>query len=426
MVKIQPTKFCLRVVAIVVLCIGIVGCQARPDNVRAGQIASSSMEPTLAGPRITYHCDNCNWSGFYSGTLDVSELRSDALVACARCGESAPAIANRKGELVRYRKVSDPSEIQIGQIVVFKSGDSTIDFQASPAAVGLQIKRVVALPNQSVLIQNGDLFVNGVRHTASLSEFYQRRIYIDSLEVETLSHSTGYKVAAWTVYKPKSLYPRIFKGAYRHASPVQDESFWDSEESRRFVTVDDLAIEIPLVPHVEELIRFELLYKGVLFETQITLQDGQCNYNVYVADRNIAVGSMQIFDQSALLIGFIDQRLLLGWTMSNLEATAIPLSDILSAFSNTKTTADSPSSEAPALSSQQPLAIMIQSDRVRAIEIKIFRDVQYRGPRGEGEYSFEPVAGYQVLGDNVSASLDSRQIYPHGIAAEQIVGILED
>ena len=73
-------------------------------------------------------------------------------------------------------------------------------------------------------------------------------------------------------------------------------------------------------------------------------------------------------------------------------------------------------------SATRPISLTLLEGQVAIVQAFIVRDIHYRGWNGENEFSLPAVAGYRLLGDNVSNSSDARQRWPEGVPVESIVG----
>ncbi len=68
------------------------------------------------------------------------------------------------------------------------------------------------------------------------------------------------------------------------------------------------------------------------------------------------------------------------------------------------------------------VAFRMDSSKNFSYRTILSRDLHYRGPRGEDEYELPKTDGYQVLGDHIAASMDSRQLYKQGVPKAAILG----
>jgi hypothetical protein len=109
------------------------------------------------------------------------------------------------------------------------------------------------------------------------------------------------------------------------------------------------------------------------------------------------------------MVAFVDGRLLIG---GDRFGRALEIRDIRSDDRLL------PSECSPS----KPISLRMLQGRLCILQAFVVRDIHYRGWNGEDEFRLPAVAGYRLLGDNVSNSADSRQRWPEGIPSESIIG----
>jgi len=130
------------------------------------EIAGSSMEPTLAGPRIVIECPDCQFSNRWA--IDSWNPRFE--VRCMCCNRKLeppdpPTIAS--GQRIAYRKLRwNHSPIQRFDTVVINTAND------QPR----EVKRVVGLPNEDVAIRNGKLWVNDKPISPTPAQFLRQAV----------------------------------------------------------------------------------------------------------------------------------------------------------------------------------------------------------------------------------------------------------
>ncbi len=401
------------------------------------------MEPTLAGDRTYFHCPNCGHDAYFSPTV-TSDLKPN----CPQCHWPVRLRQSEHGQQIEYEKTDSRHPLQVGDLVVFRypSTDQR-----------LQVKRVASGPGQVVQIFDGDLFLDGKRQYTSLSQFRRRAVPISKTRLVCENDSQN-----WLAYHPSSLYPRSGADFIRHASSLTDESPWDLSESRRFAAVSDFGVRLRFSSASPKLIvNSRLWYHGITFEISVDYANqtvngsrlfeiGQSATASETLDTNprsvkTAADSAWLHEASQnreheLIIGIVDGFLRVG--MPN-EVYATRIADDNLRRSNTQPDpyclyADEVEHEGSLsktalgfitheqddlhLSWLAPLAVQIKSETAISGSIEVFRDVHYRGPLGELDYTLDATEGYQVLGDHVAGSLDSRQTYRQGIPRDSILG----
>ena len=73
---------------------------------------------------------------------------------------------------------------------------------------------------------------------------------------------------------------------------------------------------------------------------------------------------------------------------------------------------------------QAPIAIEINSGSLAVDQLLVFRDIYYRGQGDTDSHSWGSGEHLVVLGDNVSASSDSRDRWSDGLSPSSIKGVV--
>jgi hypothetical protein len=413
------------------LLLALSGCNHQPALL-TGRVSGNSMEPHFAGDRAYFRCGSCELDSHFSPPPS-----SDEEFYCPRCHADVSISRTEAGELIQYEKVTDSTLLELGDVIVFDPQKARNDSNLK----GLQIKRIAALPDQSLRLKSGDLWNDGKRQQTNCNRFLQRAVEIDDaiLEAGGINSDSG-----WMVYWPGSLYPRRGANFERHSSWLLDESPWDIHESRDLVVVTDYGIEFEFANEIDETLPINL---------ELKLRSGDREIGVLVT-RSKSGAFELAFDVRQSDQTFHREMELKSLTMKNLFVVvvdgslqvqidraqgAFPIPDCVSVIEMPQDAVDNVNGESrssgPATqfgfvrsstlpdSSLQWLAAYKLNCGVKLdYRVVLRRDLYYRGPRGELSFDMQAVDGYQVLGDHVAASIDSRQEYPDGIPRSAIIG----
>jgi signal peptidase I len=181
--------------------------------VEAFVIPTGSMAPTLLGAHMRFRCPDCgyrfemNYQGIDNGTDDVSIPRSAGAnkvysIICPNCGYRLPRVdpsdpanqatdpAIRYGDRILVLKylylLQDPHR---WDVVVFKSPNDPVHFDYTQN----YIKRLIGLPNDSIMILDGDIYVG-------------KGDDLNSFKVQTKPYNV--QQALWRIVYDNDFYPR--------------------------------------------------------------------------------------------------------------------------------------------------------------------------------------------------------------------------
>jgi len=361
------------------------------------RIAGSSMEPTLLGPQKSSFCRSCQACNRFSEESIVGDNR----VTCPRCGFESSCDTWQAGMTVAIDPIVR-SAIRRSDLVVVRDRDS----------IHLEVKRVVGLPHESVVVIDGDLWINGNRFQKSISQFLSQAIVVERwpaiemrLAVEAEPSRRDF------AYQSYSLWPRIGEKLQPHPSPILDEYRGNAAESRQLVAVRDIGLQLKLaeLPSLSTRIEIKLWVDDAIRCIPIALSsDG-----IHIQSSFTAIYFVP-WDASTLPIVnavMVDGRILVGTAQ---QAVSLNLADYAASNSGNHTAA--------ACSSTTPIVLSLFDGIVSIENASIVRDIHYRGPHGEVKFELPALGGFHVLGDNVSNSFDSRQRWPNGVSSDIIVG----
>ncbi len=218
--------------------------------VEAFVIPTGSMAPTLYGAHVRLRCPDCGYTfdvGYSTGSHDDTNIPSEAARPAFRCPNcdyvlsSVPNQAVRFGDrilVLKYLNLFQPP--QRWDVVVFKSPDEADKHdKADPEYAQNYIKRLVGLPNESILILDGDVY-KGPFNADHPADF----------QIERKSSSA--QMALWRMIYDNDYLPQGLERTEREAKwqqpwrPVGAENGWNlndpahPERPSRTFTFDNL------------------------------------------------------------------------------------------------------------------------------------------------------------------------------------------
>ncbi len=342
---------------------------------RFGEVAGNSMEPSLQGPRYLVTCGSCQT--VIPFTVDAWNPNRPAICPC--CGQ--PVIADdalpvQRGETIQYlppqrlrrrSKAPGADKVLRGDIVVLEREAGSIK----------ELKRVVGLPNETITLREGDLWINDQRHEKTLRE--------------TLSQSV--LVAVWD--------PR-FSDQYLDgfldslSLPPTNELPINAHDSHLLIPTSDIGIalrcEEPMRQGRLAMVLWDMSHR---YEIEVVLHE---DWSVTCNGLTVPQQTSRLKPEGAysnwIILAMIDGRLLIGDESG--RCLASPLDSL-------RTTAEESHDE-----SHRSRMVITRRD-IPEIDLAIvFRDLVYRGYGDAAEETIPQGPGYVVLGDNVSISDDSR------------------
>ena len=386
---------------------------------RQGIVVGSSMEPHLKGPRLVWICPSC--SAEQQFTLDTCV--SGKPFQCQACGETDASsgldmseivklgVQTRPGEKVRYGPTrlfrslrSHDIEAGIVHASGVKRGDVVV-FQDTPNSPR-EIKRIVGFPGERIAIENGDLFVNGERYCKTMNQTLLQSILVEGCNV---LHGER-KLDA------NSLEDRAFLIQTRSEGCVDNRLGSNAHDSHRIVPVEDFGVAIQLAgtgpsagtdplgtgplgtgPMQHWII--ECTLNSALRSQWVAIALGPEGFTIESGGKKTDVplktGST---DSPWIVITMVDGFLLVGTPTT--EWMRIPLE-----------TRDA-NVEAKDWNCRSVVGIECKSGVLRVENVLVFRDIFYLGHLDAPTQEWDAEDGIVLLGDNVSASTDSRDRWP--------------
>jgi len=382
---------------------------------RQGIVVGSSMEPHLKGPRLVWICPSCSVAQQF--TLDTCV--SGKPFQCQACGKTDASsgvdiseivkqgVQTRPGEKVRYgptrmfrSRRSHDIEAGIVHMSGIKRGDVVV-FQDTPNS-RREIKRIVGFPGERIAIENGDLFVNGERYCKTMNQTLLQSILVEGCNI---LHGER-KLDA------NSIVDRVLLVQTRSERCIDNRLGINAHDSHRIVQAEDFGVAIQLagteqLAGAEQLAGTEPMQPWIIectlnsaFRSQlVAIALGPEGYtiesNAKKTEVPLKAGST---DSGWIVVTMVDGFLLVGTPTT--EWMRIPLE-----------TRDA-NVEAKDWNCRSVVGIECTSGVLRVENVLVFRDIFYRGQLDSPTQEWDAEDGIVLLGDNVSASTDSRDRWP--------------
>jgi hypothetical protein len=417
------------------------------------------MEPALRGPRLHWTCNHCELAFQFS----VDSLRPSIPLRCPNCSqidvdfdlESALLEPNaiEAGEQLEYmpprfvgarreanRIKTDYQGFRRGDLVVIQDPD-TPDIASTPEIASREVKRLVGFPNESIVIRNGDLWINDKRFQRTYNQFLGQSLLVDPLSNVAFKSNNlqpDEPVNHWQLDGSIATGKVLLVGSEAEANIVDanesevitpSESFiqgkrldfkttrypWISNEyprnahdSHDVIMVGDIGCAIQVEDAMND------------WQTTITLQTPQSqtvfmldcsNGNLSTSiDGTESESEFAIQDSSHWIVVMVADGQAIAGT-SDREILRTPL-------------ANSVDPEIASEHESSPISIECRFGRMLIEQRLVFRDIHYRGAADSPSQSIEAGKGIVVLGDNVSLSTDSRQRWENDLGLNAIKGVI--
>lgn len=335
----------------------------------AGQVAGSSMEPTLQGPRLLVTCSACQAVHPFS----IDAWNPSRPVSCPCCGRSIiaddePSI--QRGETIQYSLLRwlRNDGIQRGDIVVLEREAGSLK----------TLKRVVGLPDEQITLQDGDLWVDDQRYQKTLPETLRQSVLVAAWDPRFCEQSLDAFVAS-------------LRFPWTNELPI------NAHDSHAIIPTHDVGIALRCV---------EPIQKGRL---AARLSDSSHRYDIDVLVReewSISCNGIPIPRIPSregrqgelaqwIIAACIDGRVLVGDEFGTCFAASLEA-------------VRSAAQENPATNAKQSMTLSSVEELPEIDLALVFRDLVYRGYRDTQQETIPAGPGYVVLGDNISISDDSR------------------
>ena len=404
---------------------------------RTGLITGSSMEPILRGPRFVWTCSHCSETQEFA----FDTCKSNQPFRCQFCNkidfESAVDVDDiervlertRRGDLVRFAtlrtmRANRAREIANGLVHPsgLKRGDVVV-FQESPDAPR-EIKRLVGFAFEHIAIDGGDLVVNQDRWCKTLEQSLRQSILLNAWERASRIKQKEPHARANGQWKTdgeefhgvlsSNTSADLTSGKLLFADNltggIDNQLAINAHDSHAVIPVQDFGFALQL-SRPENAWRIECSFNSPLSRPVLSMELAGSFLTIKTGGQ---VANAELFpgqDKSVwIVIAMIDGYLVAGSQDKEWLRTKLPFLD-----------SDRTKGEREA---KAPIEITAISGSLAMDQLIVFRDIFYRGNGDSDKQSWAPVEQLIVLGDNVSASSDSRDRWPDGLPTNSAKGVV--
>ena len=407
---------------------------------RTGLITGSSMEPILRGPRFSLTCSSCSESQEFA--LDT--CKSNQPFRCRQCDkldmgsvfdfddiESLDA-RTRPGAQVRFaslRSIRKNRAKEIANGNVHASGLIRGDLVVlqEPHESKKEVKRIVGFAFEQVAIEGGDLFVDGKRWCKSLEQALRQSILLNAWERPSPKSQSGranrlnggweierepFQGVLSAIDSPEQNVDDARTLSFGYSLPHRIDNLLtlNAHDSHIVVPVNDFGFTFQL-SRPDHAWKLKCKLNSPVCQPDIGLELDGGTLSIETSDDHVKMDLLFSEDHSIwIVIAMVDGHLIVGNQDEEWLRRELPIASVEMAHDDTRV--------------KSPIAMEIISGRLALDQLLVFRDVFYRGQNDSETQSWESGEHLVVLGDNVSASSDSRDRWPDGLSPSSVKGVV--
>lgn len=398
---------------------------------RTGIINGSSMEPVLQGPRFEWTCSNC----FSLQSFALDTCKSNQPFRCPTCnkldGESAVDLEDvegvkektRPGEQVRFatlRSVRTLRTAEIASGVVQPSGMQRGDIVVFQESVNgkREVKRVVGFAGEHISIVVGDVMVNGERWSKSLQQALRQSILVNAwdpssafgLPENSVQQDSGWKASHGHFQGDLNAELGELSFSSRSNGAIDNQLPLNAHDSHGIMLVHDFGFALQLT-HPDEEWSMVCDFCSPTSQPKVTVELDRRTIAITTGEQVAKKELAQQENKSIwLVVAMVDGELIVGSQDEEWLRTKLPKNEV-DVDNATEVTRPS-------------IVLSVPTGRLVVDQLLVFRDIYYRGQFDSGTQTWEPGDHIVVLGDNVSASSDSRDRWPDGLPTNTVKGIV--
>lgn len=404
---------------------------------RTGLITGSSMEPILRGPRFGWTCSHCTETQEFA----FDTCKSNQPFRCQFCNkidfESVVDFDDiehvlkktRPGDQVRFatlrtmranraREIANglvhPSGLKRGDVVVFQESHD------APT----EIKRLVGFAFEHIAIDGGDLYINQDRWCKTLEQSLRQAILLNAWEGASRFKQKGRYARANGQWKSDceefhgvlSSIPSAESSSRKITftndlrSGIDNQLAMNAHDSHAVIPVHDFGFALQL-SRPENSWRIECSFNSPLSRPNISMESDGRFLTIQAGAQIANAELLPRQDKSVwIVIAMIDGHLVAGSQDVEWLRTTLPLDDT-----------DITKKE---YGVKAPIEVTAISGSLAIDQLIVFRDIFYRGNGDSDDQSWATGEQLVVLGDNVSASSDSRARWPDGLPTHSAKGVV--
>lgn len=378
------------------------------------------MALTIVGEHHRLSCSDCGYC-FRCGAEDQEMLGQRAV--CPNCGDArrrldtAPRqgadtiVVDRSAFLLHTPRRWDP-----------------VAFRPAERASQVYIKRIVGLPGETIELRQGDVFANDTIQRKNLAQLRSMAVPVCDSRFESqalashwqpdaagsgwrrsgsqFSHAAGDGHSAaidWLAYHHRR---RLSTGAAEECAIADDLGYNQQSPVTKSYLVRDLLISCRIAVESSPTITWSITDGTSQFLVELDFARNEVR--VRQDGRTLGSGAWQASGSAGARfeLALCDQQVLVAIDERPVVSLPYQVPDI------------------PFRPTSRPVAVGTRNKGLKLSEPVLWRDVYYR-PAGRGRAGRQDRLGddeYFVLGDNSSASLDSRDWPTPGVAADSLVG----
>lgn len=389
-------------------------------QVRSFVVVGPSMAETLVGEHRRLTCKACGFD--FCCAANATEMPGRRGV-CPNCGD-----ARQRLDLIS-RHAADA--VLVDRSAFLPRGPRRWEltaFRGPEHASQVFVKRIVGLPGETIELRHGDVFANGGIQRKSLAQLralavpvYDSRHEPDSRRSRWLPDAAA---SGWR--KAGSRYSHAAAGA---PQPAIDWLVYRHQRGGATASAEECAVFDTMGYNQDVPVTESYAVRDLLVCCQMEIADSSAaswsitdGVSQFLVELDFARGEVRVSQDGGLLGGG-------GWSLSQARSVRFELAlcdqQVLVAIDQRPILSlPYQPPDVPFRPTPRPVAVGTRGGALELSDLRLFRDVYYRPPRGRPAGRQVRLAGdeYFVLGDNSAVSLDSRDWSRAGIKAESFVG----